>query len=68
MMYFWSAINKLQPDFLDGDRLEALFMALYPHTIDVATYSLAFIAMAWIVMVLEFALAFGLPFSRSRRY
>jgi hypothetical protein len=66
VMYFFSGTNKLQPDFWSGDRLEALSIALYPHAI--SPYTFVFAAMAWIVMVLEFALAFGLPPARTRRY
>jgi len=68
MMYFWTAIDKVKPDFLSGDRLEAIFTFFYANLIDVTAYSLAFVALSWIVMLLEFALAFGMPFHQSRRY
>ena len=68
MMYFWSAINKIQPDFASGDRLEAIFMFFYPNLVDVTAHSWFFVALSWIVIVLEFSSAFGMPFRQTRRY
>ena len=68
MMYFWTALDKLQADFISGDRLEAIFMSLYNNMVDVEQASWAFILLALIIIVLEFFLAFGMPFSGTRRY
>ena len=68
MMYFWTAINKMQLDFVSGDRLEAIAIRFYPNAIDVVAYTWAFVIMSWIVVILEFSLAFGMPFNQSRPY
>ena len=70
MMYFWSAYNKSHAGFLDGDRLEALFMHYYigSNLADWAAWAWAFAVAAWIVLILEYALALGMPFSRTRKY
>jgi hypothetical protein len=68
MMYFWTALDKCQIDFISGDRLEAIFMVFYANLIDIDAYGWLFILLAWVVMTLEFALAFGMPFGRTRRY
>lgn len=70
LMYFWSGFDKLRPGFLNGDRLEALFMHFYvgSNLSDWAAWSWVFVAAAVIVVVLEFVLAFGLPFRLTRKY
>lgn len=70
MMYFWSAYNKSHAGFLDGDRLEALFMHYYigSNLADWAAWAWAFAVAAWVVLILEYALALGMPFSRTRKY
>ena len=70
MMYFWSAFDKLHLGFLEGDRLEALFMRYYigSSLSHWEAWSWAFAVAAWIVVVLEFALAIFLPFPQTRKY
>ena len=68
MMYFWTALDKLQADFISGDRLEATFMLFYNNIVNVEQVYWGFILLALIIITLEFALAFGMPFSRTRRY
>lgn len=70
MMYFWSAYDKCHPGFLEGDRLEAIFMRFYIGSNLGAweAWSWIFPAAAWTVVLLEFALAFGLPFAATRKY
>lgn len=70
MMYFWSAYDKSFAGFLNGDRLEAIFMRHYIGSglADWAAWSWAFAVAAWIVVVLEYFLALGLPFARTRKY
>ncbi len=60
MMYFWTAVDKLHPGFLEGDRLEALFMYYYigSSLADWAAWSWVFAVAAWIVVIVEFALTF----------
>ncbi len=70
MMYFWTAVDKLHPGFLEGDRLEALFMYYYigSSLADWAAWSWVFAVAAWIVVIVEFALTFFLPFRRTRKF
>lgn len=70
LMYFWSAYDKMHFGFLDGDRLEAIFMYFYigSNLEQWQAWLWLFAVAAWLVVILEFALAFGLPFERTRRY
>ena len=69
MMYFWTAVDKLRsPSFLNGERLQGIFMSLYPHYGYWIESLWPFIVMAWIVVILELCLAFGMPFRATRRY
>jgi len=70
MMYLWSAYDKSHAGFLGGDRLEAIFMRYYigSNLADWATWSWAFAVVAWSVVILEYALALGMPFARTRKY
>ncbi|MGH8559102.1 MAG: HTTM domain-containing protein [Methylococcales bacterium] len=69
-MYFWSAFAKTNAGFLGGDRLEAIFMQYYigSNLADWAAWSWAFVAAAWGITILEYLLAFGMPFARTRKY
>jgi hypothetical protein len=70
VLYFFSAYDKTNFAFLSGARLEQIFLWYYSgsdypglpgfHTLTIVT--------AVIVVVLEYALAFGLPFRATRRY
>ena len=70
MMYFWSAVDKCHAGFLSGERLEALFVYFYIGSdLDAWSHWLwVFPVMAWAVVLLEFALAFGMPFAAPRKY
>ena len=68
MMYFWTAVDKIKIDFITGDRLEAILTYFYANLIDTATYAWVFVVLSLMVVLLEFALAFGMPFPRTRRY
>ena len=70
LMYFWSAFDKSHFGFLDGDRLEAIFMNYYiGSNLDLwESWLWIFAAAAWFVVIIEYALAFGLPFEKTRRY
>lgn len=70
MMYVWSAYDKCHPGFLEGDRLEALFMHYYigSNLGNWVEWSWAFAVAAWLVVILEFALGFGMPFAKTRKY
>ena len=69
MMYIWTAIDKLKnPGFVNGERLQAIFMYFYPHYSEWMQWIWPFIAVTWVVIILELCLAFGMPFRATRRY
>ncbi len=69
-LYFFSALDKTDYAFLSGARLEHIFLWYYSGSDYPAVAG--FQAMAAVtaigVVLLEYALAFGLPFARTRRY
>jgi len=70
VLYCFAALDKTNFAFLSGARLEHIFMWFYSGSDYPALpgfHALA-VAMAWTVVLLEYALAFGLPFRRARRY
>ncbi len=70
VLYFFSALDKTNFGFLSGARLEHIFLYyLFGFRLSRAA-GFAWLAMlvAMVVVVLEYALAFGLPFERTRRY
>jgi hypothetical protein len=69
-LYFFSAFDKTSIGFLSGARLEQIFLWYYAGSDYPAIPGLANLTMlvAWAVVALEYALAFGLPFRRTRRY
>jgi hypothetical protein len=69
-LYFWAAYDKSSWGFLSGERMESYAMyfyfgSTYPTWVG---FHEAMLVCAWIVVVLEYALAFGLPFRRTRRW
>jgi hypothetical protein len=70
VMYFWTAYDKAHWGFLGGERLEQYAMNFYFGSVYPAWtgFHELMLVMAWIVFVLELALAFGLPFRRTRRW
>jgi len=69
-VYFWTAVNKCNMGFLSGARLAHYTMNFYTGStaIDTGLTGALFTATAWSTLLLEFALAFGLFFRRTRRY
>jgi len=69
-LYFASAIDKTDPGFLSGDRLEAILLWTYADTGLTASPGLHTLAIAgaWLVVALEYALGLGLLHPRSRRW
>jgi hypothetical protein len=70
VMYFWTAFDKTHWGFLGGERLEQYamyfyFSSVYPQW---PGFHASMVLMSWIVVVLEYALAFGLLFRRTRRW
>ena len=69
-IYVLAAIDKTNAAFLSGDRMEH-FVALYytgiSHPLD-GWVPVACQLTAIITVALEYALAFGMPFARARRY
>lgn len=70
MMYFWSAYDKTHVGFLGGDRLEAIFMKYYIGSTfyQWEEWEWVFSFAAWLVVLLEYALALFMPFKRTRKY
>lgn len=70
LIYFFSAFDKSNVAFLSGARIEHIFLWYYAGSDYPALPGLPALAMvtAVAVVLLEYALAFGLPFRRTRRY
>lgn len=70
VLYFFSAFDKTSHAFLSGARLEHIFLWFYSGS-DYPNFpgfrELAMVA-AFAVVALEYCLAFGLPFRRTRRW
>lgn len=72
VMYFWAAVDKVDPGWLTGQRVDRLFLvalgssdteALYPGLVKALAVS-----SAWFVLIAEFVLAVGLLVPRWRPY
>jgi hypothetical protein len=70
VLYFFSAYDKTSFAFLSGARLEHIFLWFYAGSDYPNFPDLPMLAMlaAIIVVLVEYALAFGLPFRATRRY
>lgn len=70
VLYFFSAFDKTSYAFLSGARLEQIFLWYYAGSDYPDTPGLSGLAMAtaFAVVALEYCLALGLPFRRTRRY
>lgn len=70
IMYFWTAFDKTDPTWLSGERLQYIFMWYYhsPTSPSSSIFAPLMALLAWMVMVLEYALAFGLFVPKLRRY
>lgn len=70
VLYFFSALDKSNLTFLSGARLEHIFMWYYSGSDypALAGFHALTIVTALAVVLLEYALAFGLPFRHTRRY
>ncbi len=69
-MYFWTAYDKTFMGFLSGERLQQIFAYYYVGSqagpwLD---FALLFTLAAVSITLLEYALAFGLPFARTRKW
>lgn len=69
-MYFWTAINKSKWGWVRGDRMEHYIMYYYTGSnYDlIPMFGLVAFALANSVLLLEYALAFGLYIPKARRY
>ena len=70
VLYFFSAFDKTSYAFLSGARLEQIFLWYYAGSDYPGMPGFHGLAMfaAFAVVALEYGLAFGLPFRRTRRY
>lgn len=69
-MYFWTATNKSKWGWINGDRMEHYLMYYYTGSnYDlVPMFGVAMLLLANFVLLLEYALVFGLYSRRGRRY
>ena len=69
-LYFWTAFDKSHWGFLGGDRMEHYAMHFYLGSVYPSSpgFHELMVLCAWIVVLLEYALAFGMPFRRVRRW
>jgi len=69
-VYFWTAMAKCDRGFLSGARLANYAMKFYSGSsaIDEGALHVAFVVAAWMTVLLELSLAFGLFFRASRRW
>jgi len=68
VLYFFTAFDKTSYAFLSGARLEAIFLWYYAGSDYPAGLAGLAMVVSLAVVALEYSLAFGLPFHRSRRY
>lgn len=70
VLYFFAALDKTSYAFLSGARLEHIFLWYYAGSDypSLPGFHQLAMAAAICVAVLEYSLAFGLPFRRTRRY
>jgi hypothetical protein len=70
VLYFFSAFDKTSYAFLSGARLEQIYLWYYAGSDypDLPGFHGLAIVTAFAVVVLEYCLAFGLPFHRTRRF
>ncbi len=69
-LYFWTAINKCNMGFLSGARLTHYTMLHYTGSspLDAPWQTALFAVSAWLTVLLEFSLAVGLFFRKTRPY
>jgi len=70
VLYFFAAFDKSNHAFLSGARIEQIFLWYYAGSDYPAIPGFAWAAtvVSLAVVALEYSLAFGLPFRRTRRY
>ena len=68
VLYFFTALDKTSYAFLSGARLEAIFLWYYAGSDYPAGLAWLATIVSLAVVVLEYGLAFGLPFRATRRY
>ena len=69
-VYFWGAVDKLNPGWLRGEKLEAQLLDFLFHSDppDLPGWRALLIAVSASTVALELALAVGLWFRRARRW
>ncbi|TIU39068.1 MAG: hypothetical protein E5W31_07930, partial [Mesorhizobium sp.] len=68
VLYFFAAFDKSNYAFLSGARLEQIFLWFYAGSDYPSGFAWLATIVSVAVVVLEYGLAFGLPFRATRRY
>lgn len=69
-MYFWTAFDKTNMSWLSGEKMEMHFMwqyvgSVYPTWVG---FHELMLVLSWSTLLLEYSLAFGLFFKKTRKY
>ncbi len=68
-LYLWTAFNKTDLGFLSGDRLEHILLWFYPVNYPEGVWLHPIMLLVAVgTVLLEYALALGMPFKRFRKY
>lgn len=71
VIYLWAAHDKTDPAWLHGERMEMYFIRWYGSSESLSIWPWvhpAMVAAAWSTTIVEFMLAFGLVFRRTRAW
>jgi len=69
IIYFWTAFNKLITEFVNGARLEQIFMWFYfgSDYPSIIGFHEIMVALSIVTIITEFSLGFGMLFRRTRK-
>lgn len=69
-MYFWTAFDKTNMSWFSGEKIEMHFMWQYMGSVypTWSGFHELMLALSWSTLLLEYSLAFGLFFKKTRKY